>query len=116
MTNLKLLALGRSRTAKFCHIVGITGLVTTFLAGKMGVTLELVARYWYGGDRRGSSQQTAGDIVVCLAMLSLLCCFVTLVTQCCSLLIVACRGLRAAGEDEAVRSTALFLLGNAQFW
>ena len=48
-----------------------------------------------------------------LAQLSLLCCLVTLLTQCCSLCIVACSALRAPGDDESIRSTAFFLLGNA---
>ena len=71
MTNLKLRALGLSFTAKFCHFLAAIGLVSTVLES---VTIMM-----------GLDPDRANRFV----LLGLMCCFVTLLTQCCSLCIAA---------------------------
>ena len=102
MTNLKLSALDRGFTAKLCHVVGILGILSIlFLSGKATIRNCLY----------GHAMLSVTDLAV--VNLSLFCCCVILLTQCCSLCFVACRALLAAGGDKAIRSTAHLLLGSA---
>ena len=101
MTNLKLQALRQSFTAKLCHVVGVIGLFSIVLFGAAGQTYQATSDMIYLNMAR-----------VALA-LSLFCCSVTLLVQCCNLCLVACRALWAAAGDKAIRFTACLLIGNA---
>ena len=105
LTNLKLRALGRSFTAKLCHIVALTGF-SSMLVALISYAFRFACDAYICGN---VVDMFAGFLV----SLSLLFCFATLFTQCCSLCIVACAAWRARGVDEAVRSMAFVLFGNA---
>ena len=101
MTNLKLFALGRRFAAKLCHILAVTGIVFTLMFG-IRFAMFMSEPLWH-----------LPESVENLGLLSFLCLCVIVCIQFCTLCIVACRALRASGDDLAVASTAVLLFGNA---
>ena len=92
MTNLKLVALGLRRTSVFCQAISVIGVVALLLWGSLGLGMAKLPP---------------------VEMFCETCCVVTVVTQSCSLSVVACRALWVAGGDQAIRSIAWLLLANA---